>query len=77
MCYLDDILVAAKDQGTLRKRGKGVKKRLDGIGIRSNEGKSMYEGPTVDWLGYELLVDSTRALKESPRRIYTYKHQQT
>ena len=36
LCYLDDILVVAKDQETLRQRVNGVKKRLDGVGIRSN-----------------------------------------
>ena len=69
LCYLDDILVASKDQETPRQGVDGLKKRLDGVGIISNEDKSMYEGTMVDWLGYELSGDGIRAAKESTEKI--------
>ena len=73
LCYLDDILVAAKDRETLRQRVNGVKKRLDRVGIRSSEDKSMYKGTTVDWLGYELSGDDIKASKESTEKIMQLK----
>ena len=69
LCFLDDILVAAKDQAPLRQRVNGLRKRLDVVGIRSNEDKSIYDGTTVDWLGYELSGDGIRASKESTEKI--------
>ena len=51
LCYMDDILIAAKDREKLRKRVKAVRHVLDKANVLINEGKSTDESPEVEWWG--------------------------
>ena len=54
LSYLDDILITAQDKMTLRERVEIVRDKLKDTNVAINEEKSMDEGESVEWLGYEL-----------------------
>ena len=63
LCYIDDILIAAKDKEELRERVKAVRYVLNKANVQINGGKSMDESPEVEWLGYELSAEGIKPTK--------------
>ena len=64
LCYMDDILIAAKDKEELCGRIKAVRHVLDKANVQINEGKSTDESPEVGWLGYKLSAEVIKATKD-------------
>ena len=63
LCYMDDILIAAKDKEKLRERVKAVRHVLEKANVLINEEKSTDESPEVEWLGYELSAEWIKPTK--------------
>ncbi|UYV79189.1 hypothetical protein LAZ67_17001439, partial [Cordylochernes scorpioides] len=66
ICYLDDVVVYAKDRQELEERLRKVLQRFDKVGIRLNRNKCKFAMEELDILGH---IVSSEGIKPDNRRI--------
>ncbi|UYV72861.1 hypothetical protein LAZ67_10001016, partial [Cordylochernes scorpioides] len=66
ICYLDDVVVYAKDRQELEERLRKVLQRFDKVGIRLNRNKCKFAMEELDILGH---IVSSEGIKRDNRKI--------
>ncbi|UYV70300.1 hypothetical protein LAZ67_7002469 [Cordylochernes scorpioides] len=66
ICYLDDVVVYAKDRQELEERLRKVLQRFDKVGIRLNRNKCKFAMEELDFLGH---IVSSEGIKPDNRKI--------